>query len=113
MSATAGIGAMGLVYEVNLEVDAAIAADYRAWLDDHVAQILALPGFTGARIFEVLEPQPPAALVALCVQYTLRGRDDFDAYLREHAPRMRAEGIARFGDRLRANRRLLLQISSR
>ena len=104
---------MSLVYEVNLEVDAAIAADYRAWLDDHVAQILALPGFTGARIFEVLEPQPPAALVALCVQYTLRGRDDFDAYLREHAPRMRAEGIARFGDRLRANRRLLLQISTR
>jgi hypothetical protein len=107
MSATADIGAMSLVYEVNLEVDAAIAADYRAWLDDHVAQILALPGFTGARIFEVLEPQPPAALVAFCVQYTLRGRDDFDAYLREHAPRMRAEGIARFGDRFRASRRVL------
>jgi hypothetical protein len=108
MSAAAGIGAMSLVYEVNLEVDAAIAADYRAWLEDHVAQILALPGFTGARIYEVLEPQPPATLVALCVQYTLRGRDDFDAYLREHAPRMRADGVARFGDRFRAERRVLI-----
>jgi hypothetical protein len=98
---------MSLVYEVNLEVDAAIAADYRIWLDAHVAQLLALPGFTGARIFEVLEPQPPAGQVALCVQYTLRGRDDFDAYLREHAPRLRAEGIARFGDRFRASRRVL------
>jgi hypothetical protein len=45
------------------------------------------------------------------VQYTLRGRDDFDAYLREHAPRMRAKGVARFGDRFRASRRLLLQVS--
>ena len=108
MSAAAGIGAMSLVYEVTLEVDAAIAADYRAWLEDHVAQILALPGFTGARIYEVLEPQPPATLVALCVQYTLRGRDDFDAYLREHAPRMRADGVARFGDRFRAERRVLI-----
>jgi hypothetical protein len=96
-----------LVYEVNLEVDAAIAADYRAWLDAHVARILALPGFTGARILEVLEPQAPTGQVTLCVQYTLRGRDDFDAYLREHAPRMRAEGVARFGDRFRANRRVL------
>ena len=104
---------MSLVYEVNLEVDAAIAADYRAWLDAHVARILALPGFTGARIFEVLEPQAPTGQVALCVQYTLRGRDDFDSYLRDHASLMRAEGVARFGDRFRANRRLLLQISNR
>ena len=104
---------MSLLYEVNLEIDAAIAADYRTWLDAHVARILALPGFTGARIFEVLEPQPHAGQVALCVQYTLRGRDDFDSYLRDHASLMRAEGVARFGDRFRANRRLLLQISNR
>ena len=104
---------MSLLYEVNLEIDAAIAADYRAWLDAHVARILALPGFTGARIFEVLEPQAPTGQVALCVQYTLRGRDDFDSYLRDHASLMRAEGVARFGDRFRANRRLLLQISNR
>ena len=104
---------MSLLYEVNLEIDAAIAADYRTWLDAHVARILALPGFTGARIFEVLEPQAPTGQVALCVQYTLRGRDDFDSYLRDHASLMRAEGVARFGDRFRANRRLLLQISNR
>ena len=100
--------ATGIVYEVNLDIDATIAADYRAWLDAHVARILALPGFTGVRIFEVLDPPAPAGRVALCVQYTLRSRDDFDAYLREHAPRMRAEGIARFGDRFRASRRLLV-----
>jgi hypothetical protein len=108
-----GVSAVvGIVYEVNLEIDAAVAADYRAWLDAHVAQILALPGFTGARILEVLEPQPPPGRVALCVQYTLRGRDDFDAYLHDHAPRMRAEGIARFGDRFRASRRVLAPGSS-
>jgi hypothetical protein len=100
-------GTRGIVYEVNLDLDAAIAADYRAWLDAHAAQILALPGFTGVRTFDVLDPPAPADRVALCVQYTLRSRDDFDAYLREHAPRMRAEGIARFGDRFRASRRIL------
>ena len=101
---------MSVVYEVMLEIDVGIAADYRDWLDTHVAQILALPGFTGARIFEVLEPAPPCGTVALCVQYALRDRTAFDAYLRDHAARMRSEGIARFGDRFRASRRVLAQL---
>ena len=102
MSATAMI-----VYEVNLEIDAGIAAEYRDWLDAHVAEILALPGFTGARIFDVLEPAPPSRRIALCVQYTLADATALDVYLREHAPRLRAEGVARFGDSFRAQRRIL------
>ena len=31
----------------------------------------------------------------------------FDAYLRDHAPAMRADGVARFGTRFRAERRVL------
>ena len=96
-----------IVYEVNLEIDAGIAGEYRAWLDAHVAEILALPGFTGARIFEVLEPAPPSARIALCVQYAVVDAAALDGYLREHAPRLRAEGVARFGDRFRAQRRIL------
>ena len=102
--------ATGIVYEVNLDIDATIAADYRAWLDAHVARILALPGFTGARIFEVLEPAAPSGTAALCVQYALRDRTAFDAYLRDHAARMRSEGIARFGDHFRASRRILAEL---
>ena len=96
-----------IVYEVNLEIDAGIAAEYRRWLDAHVAEILALPGFTGARILDVLEPAPPAMRIALCVQYTLADAAALDNYLREHAPRLRAEGITRFGDAFRAHRRIL------
>ena len=96
-----------IVYEVNLEIDAGIAAEYRRWLDAHVAGILALPGFTGARILEVLEPTPPATRIALCVQYALADAAALDSYLREHAPRLRADGVARFGDGFRAQRRIL------
>jgi hypothetical protein len=95
------------VYEVNLEIDAGIAAEYRRWLDVHLAEILARPGFTGARILEVLEPAASTARIALCVQYTLADAAALDSYLREHAPRLRADGIARFGDRFHAQRRIL------
>jgi hypothetical protein len=97
----------GIVYEVNVDLDAAIERDYRAWLDAHVREILALPGFTGARIFDVAEPPPDSGRVALCVQYALRDGAALDAYLRDHAARLRADGISRFGDRFRAQRRVL------
>ncbi len=96
-----------VIYEVNIEVDAAAHDDYRVWLHDHIAEILALPGFTGAKVFAVLEPPPSAGRVGLCVQYALKGREALDDYLRDHAPRLRADGIARFGDRFQATRRVL------
>lgn len=96
-----------VIYEVNVEVDAAAQDEYRAWLRDHIAEILALPGFTGAKSFEVLEPPPSAGRVGLSVQYTLIDRAALDDYLRDHAPRLRADGIARFGDRFQATRRVL------
>ena len=100
-----------IVYEVNLFVRREIEADYRAWLRAHVAEILALPGFTGARILEREDPPAEAGELALCVQYELRDAAALEAYLREHAARLRADGVARFGGRFRAERRVLRSVS--
>lgn len=97
----------GLVYEVNLEVETAVATEYRQWLRAHIAEIIALPGFLGSTLSEVLEPAPPAGFIGLCVRYRLDGEATYAGYLRDHAPRMRAEGEARFGGRFRAHRRVL------
>lgn len=96
-----------VIYEVNLDIDAAIRAEYIAWLQAHVDEILALPGFTGAQVFEIADPAPDAGRLALCVQYRLVDAAALDRYLREHAPRLRADGLARFGERFRARRRVL------
>lgn len=97
----------GVLYEVNIEVDASAHDEYRVWLRDHIAEILALPGFTGAKVFEVLDPPASAGRIALCVQYALKDQAALDDYLREHAPRLRADGMARFGGRFQASRRVL------
>ena len=96
-----------LVYEVNLAVDDEVAEAFAAWLPGHVAELLALPGFVSAEIFRIDEPAPPAGEAALSVRYRLRDRAALDAYLRDHAERLRADGTARFGSRFRANRRVL------
>jgi quinol monooxygenase YgiN len=96
-----------VVYEVTLDVEQGIADAYRDWLRTHVADMLALPGFVAAQSYEVREPLA-SGRVALCVHYRLRDAAALDDYLREHAPRMRAEGAARFGERFRASRRVLV-----
>lgn len=107
----AGAGEAGRVYEVNLDVEAAIAPDYLAWLEAHVGEICALPGFVDARRFQVLDPAPPPGRVHLCVQYRVADQAALDAYLTDHAPRLRADGQARFGGRFLASRRVLTALA--
>ena len=96
-----------IVYEVNVFVRREIEDAYREWLDAHVREIVALPGFEGARVFERMEPAAAEGEFALCMQYRLRDAQALEDYLREHAPRLRADGIARFGEGFRAERRVL------
>ena len=96
-----------IVYEVNLDIDRTIADAYRDWLQAHVAEMLALPGFVDARCHEVVDDPPDPLRLRLCVHYRLQDLAALERYLREHAPRMRADGVARFGDGFRASRRVL------
>ena len=96
-----------IVYEVNLAVDAAIAGEYHGWLRAHMREIVALRGFVSAELFAVREPIPGPDQRAWCVQYRLRDETALADYLRDHAPRLRADGLARFGGRFTATRRIL------
>ena len=102
------VNADEVVYEVSLRVQRAIAAEYLAWLREHVERMLTLPGFNGATLYAIdVEPVADDECIGWCVHYRLRDRAALESYLSEHAPRMRAEGIARFGTRFRGERRIL------
>jgi quinol monooxygenase YgiN len=96
-----------IVYEVNLSVDWGIADAFRAWLVEHVDAMLALPGFVDAQRFDVLQSAGQGERAEFCVHYRLRDAAALDAYLEHHASAMRAQGLARFGDRFSASRRVL------
>ena len=102
------VGDGAVVYEVSVRVQRAIAAEYLDWLRIHVRQMLALPGFIDATLYAIdADVVADDEWIGWCVQYRLRDRAALDNYLREHAPRMRAEGVARFGAHFRAERRIL------
>ena len=95
----------GVIYEVNLEADAAIEAAFDTWLRDHIADMLQLPGFRAAEILG--DRSAPSGRIRRTVQYRLADQASLDTYLAVHAPRMRARGAELFGDRYAADRRIL------
>jgi quinol monooxygenase YgiN len=102
-----------IIYEVNLSVDWAVADAYRRWLGAHVEAMLALPGFVDAQQYDVLQSPERAERVEFCVHYRLRDAAALDAYLSEHSAAMRADAVARFGERFAATRRVLQPVASR
>jgi len=95
----------GVTYEVTLQPDEEILGDFEAWLEYHVDEMLALPGFRGASIHKGEDAGSGAAL--RIVRYEMEDHAALQRYLEDHAARMRAAGVARFGDRFRATRRIV------
>jgi hypothetical protein len=95
------------IYEVSIEIDAARAADYRAWLANHVRELLALPGFVEAHVFEVEADEPEPARFGLVVHYVLENHVALQHYLQAYAPAMRAKADAQFAGQYQASRRVL------
>jgi hypothetical protein len=94
-----------VIYEVDLEADAAIEGPFDTWLRDHIADLLQFPGFLSAEILADGSTIP--GRIRRTVQYRLRDQAALDDYLLNHAPRMQAGGVTLFGDRFSTVRRVL------
>ena len=94
-----------VLYEVNVRVAPETAAAYRDWLDGHVGEVLACDGFERATVWD--DAPDADGWARLVVHYRVRDGAALEAYLEDHAPRLRADGLSRFGDRFAATRRVL------
>jgi hypothetical protein len=94
-----------IIYEVDLEAEAAIEGPFDTWLRDHIADVLQFPGFLSAEV--LADTAPIDGRIRRTVQYRLRDRVALDEYLDKYAPRMRTEGMALFGERFSTAPRVL------
>jgi hypothetical protein len=105
-----------VLYEVNLRVALELQQRYWEWLQSHIAEMLRLPGFVRAQVWHDQSADPTAEAspetVQYVVHYYLASESDLAHYFADHAPRMRAEGLARFGSAVQASRRVLSPVSS-
>jgi hypothetical protein len=92
-------------YEVTCALDPSVADAWRRWIDGHAAEVVAAGGFSGASVLRV----DGAAVPTWVVRYVAPSIAVIEAYLHEHAPRLRADATARFGDGMVASRRVLVR----
>ncbi|WP_119343823.1 DUF4286 family protein [Facilibium subflavum] len=95
-----------ILYQVNLEVDKGIAERYLTWLNHHKDEMLKFKGFIDANIY-LDQQQTKQDQLTLSVIYQIISMDELNEYFRIHAKAMQEEGIARFGGRFHASRRIL------
>ncbi len=85
-------GSNGIRYTVACTfVDANVARDWLAWLENgHLADVCAC----GAVSAEAVQMDGPG--ITYEARYLFPSREAFDGYERDHAPRLRAEGLEKF-----------------
>jgi hypothetical protein len=94
-----------VIYEETTACEPGTESEFRRWLKGHVAAMLELPGFTGARVLEVVSADDDWPRHT--VHYYLTDRAALDDYLAAGAEQMRGNAAARFGDAIRTERRVL------
>lgn len=97
----------GPIYEVTLSVDREIVDSFDAWLATHIENMLEIPGFVTARIFELEDDEQGRA--RRVTQFHLESDKDLEDYLAGAASEMRQAAIDRFGEQFEASRRILRQ----
>ena len=96
---------MSMLYEVNAEFeDPRVAQSWETWiLDEHIGDVVS----AGAESGTLLRIDSDDDVRRLSVHYIFSSRAALEAYLRDHSPRLRDEGLRRFPpDSVRYSRRV-------
>ncbi|MDN3665090.1 DUF4286 family protein [Algibacter miyuki] len=88
-----------IIYNVTSNIDESIHADWLTWIKAHIPKVLATGKFDKATLSKVLVEEDMGG-VTYSVQYRSYSREALDAYYRDDADKLRAEGLQKFADKI-------------
>jgi hypothetical protein len=93
-----------LIYNVTTNIDDSVHSQWLHWMKEkHIPEILATGKFSSARLTKVMVEEELGG-TTYSVQYTTDSKDSLEKYFSEDAPKLRAEAIQLFGDKMLAFR---------
>ena len=92
-----------IIYNVTANIDESIHDQWLKWIKEHIPQVLATGKFEKATLTKVLVEEDMGGHT-YSVQYRSYSREALDAYYREDAEKLRAEGLKLFADKMLAFR---------
>ncbi|CAL2089264.1 DUF4286 family protein [Tenacibaculum sp. 190524A02b] len=83
------------IYNVTVNVDESIHAEWLVWIEQHIPEVLATGHFVSAKMTQVLVDEEMGG-ITYSIQYSAKTREDLDNYYKNDADRLRQDGLIRF-----------------
>lgn len=100
-----------IFYNVTINIHESVHDQWMQWMQEkHINDVLATGKFSSARMVKVLIEEEMGG-TTYSIQYTTDSKETLQQYYDEDAPRLRAEGLKLFGDKMLAFRTELELIS--
>lgn len=101
-----------IVYNVTAKVQTDAATAWAIWMEEeHIPELMQTGLFSGYRLCRLLD-QDETDDITYTVQYYFNTMEDYETYIRDHAPSMREKGLRRFGSKFIAFRTVMKTILS-
>lgn len=96
-----------IVYNITIKIDPAIEEEWVLWQQqEHIPEIISTGMFTEYKMFRLLDQDESEGITYVC-QYFAGSEDNYQCYVRDHAPTLRKKAIERWGDRFIAFRTVM------
>lgn len=100
-----------IIYNVTIKVNHEIATEWVNWMkNEHIPDLMLTGLFADYRLCKMLELDEEDG-ITFSAQYFCNSRENYDAYIKNHAEMMRNKGIRKFGDKFIAFRSLMEVVS--
>lgn len=93
---------MHIIYNVTINIEESIHNEWLIWIKEHIPQVLATGKFEKATLTKVLVEEDEGHTYS--VQYRSYSRAALDAYYKDDAEKLKAEGMQKFADKMLAFR---------
>ncbi len=92
-----------IIYNVTINIDHSVHNNWLQWMQNkHINDVLATGLFKNARFVKVLVAEDEGATYS--VQFFSDSKEKLNDYYKNHAPKLRQEGLELFGDKMLAFR---------
>jgi hypothetical protein len=96
-----------ILYNVTVNLDKNIEADWIAWMkSDHIPEVIATGFFTESKMYRIIHEQEDGS-VNYSVQYFAESLDHVLQYQKEFSPKLQADVTARYQDQIVSFRTVL------
>ena len=101
---------MMFIYSITTKVDNSVVDDWMKWQrEEHIPDIMATGLFSDHKFFRLLN-QDDSGGSTFVIQYHTNSKENYERYIREHAPGLRDKAFKIWGDRFIAFRSLLQSV---